>query len=177
MESICLFLLPPSNDRCLPARAPALFFSAPSVVRIKLLHCRNELNEAQRRSTCSLHTGLSWEMTQQQPVPKWKAGPRSFWGRKWRPMRAVVSRSLSKQQQDDWEEFSDTMFVLWWTVPTAHQSPANSPQPSDVLEGIKRCSGTLCPMLFNSVGSKQTKVLIQLSSEPSLQSRHSLGWL
>lgn len=32
---------------------------------------------------------------QQQPVPKWKAGPWSLWGRKWRPMWTVVPCSLS----------------------------------------------------------------------------------
>jgi len=32
---------------------------------LKLFNCRNQLNEAMRSSTCSLHAGLSWEMTQQ----------------------------------------------------------------------------------------------------------------
>lgn len=117
MESICLLLLPPSNDRCLPARAPALLFPAPSVVRIKLFQCRKELNEAQRRSTCSLHTGLSWEMTTAATGSKMKGRTMKFVRQE---MEADVNgRSMqpqlwssSKQQQDDEEELSCTMFAL-----------------------------------------------------------------
>lgn len=82
------------------------------------------------------------------PVPKWKAGPWSFWGRKWRTIQAVISRSLSCGAAANNSKMIKNSFLNHVSALmsdsncTTHQSPAqqaNLPQTSDVLEVIKRC--------------------------------------
>lgn len=87
-----------------------------------------------------------WHTT--APVPKWKAGPRSFWGRKWRTIQAVISCSLSCGAAANNSKMIKNSFLNHVSALmnnsncSTHQSPAqqaNSPQTSDVLEDIKRC--------------------------------------
>lgn len=73
------------------------------------------------------------------------------------------------------------MFLLWWATPTALQIKAQHSKLTHYRlqmfwRILRDAKGHSVPCCFNSVGSRQTKVQIQPRSEPSMQSRHSLGW-
>lgn len=146
-DSGCWFLLPPriegggwqSLDKlllCHPLLHPWFVFK----------HSMQESAEdRERSSTSSLHAG------KEQGSSKMKGRTMRFVRQEMEgePSAHFVQPQLQQTTATRLGTVPEIMFVLWWTIPSACQSPARRAElTTDVLEEYRDPrGGTLCPML------------------------------